>query len=288
MTANSARKTATDALAAAAVRIFRPLVRILLRHNVSYKTCADWLRWCYADVAWKEFGVPGRKPTKSRVAILTGLTRIDVQQLLEMPPPDEIEQHERHHRAGLVLTGWASDARFHDGDAPIAVLPFESDDGVPSFSELVSRHSGGTPARAVLDELERNGAVEVLPGRHVRLKRTRYITQAADQDITYADIFGHSTGALVETIDHNWRPDVTDKRLQFLVYNREIHPELVASAQREIEDGARELAERIDQTLYDYEQRSDILQRDPDPPRQTVGLGLYFFEHPSKPSEPEK
>jgi hypothetical protein len=276
------RTTTLDALARAAVRIFRPLVRILLRHNVSYKTCADWLRWCYADVAYRDFALPNRKPTKSRVAVLTGLTRVDVNQLLAQPAPDEVAQRENYHRAALVLSGWANDPEFASGGKPLPALPFEAEDDDPSFSRLVAHHSGGAPARAVLDELERNGAVCVRADRSIELVRTRYITRAATSDIQTADIFGMSCGELIGTIDHNWRPEQPDKRLQLLVYNRNIDPDLKAEARTRIETAARELAEEIDALLYEHESRS---RTDAEPEADAdsgktfqLGLGLYYFE----------
>lgn len=271
------RTTTLDALARAAVRIFRPMVRILLRHNVSYKTCAEWLRWCYADVAWQDFPLEGRKQSKSRVAVLTGLTRIDVNQLLSTPAPNEVAQQENYHRAALVLTGWANDAAFRHNGSPIPRIPFESADEL-NFATLVQRYSGGTPARAVLDELERNGAVRVLADRTIELVRTRYVTQAADTDINYSQIFGMACGELVETICHNWTPEQSDKRLQLLVYNREIHPALVAEARQKIEDAARALAEEVDQWLYEIEQRSRDLEPNSGTTPITVGLGLYYFQ----------
>jgi len=275
------RMTTLDALARAAMRVFRPLVRILLRHNVSYKTCAEWLRWCYADVAWNEFPAPGRKQSKSRVAVLTGLTRIDVHQLLATPAPNEVEQQEQHHRAALVLSGWANNPEFRGDDgAPLPQLPFEAGAGEPSFSELVNQHSGGTPARAVLDELERIGAVRVRPDRTIELVRSRYVTQANDNDINYSQIFGMACGELIETICHNWHPDQDDKRLQLLVYNRDIHPRLAGEARERIENAARELAEHVDALLYEYETRSSELHPndESEPDRQCVGVGLYYFE----------
>ncbi len=276
-----ANRTALDALAHAAVRIFRPLVRILLHHNVSYKTCAEWLRWCYADVAYREFRLPGRKQSKSRVAVLTGLTRTDVNQLIARPAPDQVHQEEQYHRAGLVLSGWANDPQFRQDDRPIARLPFEAERGTPSFSLLVNQHSGGAPARAVLDELERNGAVRVLEDRSIELVRTRYIPRAETSDIDYSKIFGLSCGELIETISHNWQHAQDDKRLQLVVYNRDIHPELAEQARTRIESAARELAEQVDHWLYEFEQASKELPETPETTESSntrLGLGLYYFQ----------
>lgn len=279
MDARTESTTMLDALARAAVRIFRPLVRIMLRHNVSYKTCADWLRWCYADVAYNDFELPGRKQSKSRVAVLTGLTRIDVNQLLTQQPPDSIPQQEQYHRGTLVLTGWANDPEFRASGQPLKKLPFEADDDdAPSFSKLVSRHSGGAPARAVLDELERNGAVRVLADRTIELVRTRYIGRADSADISYADIFGVSCGELIETICYNGTPELDDRRLQLIVYKRSIHPDLIGPAKEKIELAARDLAEQVDQWLYEFETRSSELPEASDVPRKRIGLGLYYFQ----------
>jgi len=273
-----AKISTLDALARAAVLIFRPLVRILLRHDVSYKTCAEWLRWCYADVAYNEFGLPGRKQSKSRVAVLTGLTRVDVNHLLDKPAPDQVHQREQYHRGTLVLTGWAADPRFHADGKPIALLPFEAEDEAPSFSRLVALHSGGAPARAVLDELERNDAVEVHADRSVELKRTQFLSRPSKNDIDTAEIVGKSCGRLLETIDHNWRPGQEETRLQLLVYNRAIHPQLVPEALKEIENAGRELINRTDETLYRYEACSNELAETDDEPRQEIGLGVYSFK----------
>ena len=273
-----------DALARAAVRIFRPLVRIMLRNNVSYKTCAEWLRWCYADVAYNDFALPGRKQSKSRVAVLTGLTRVDVNQILAQQPPDSVPQQEQYHRAGLVLTGWANDPEFSAEGKPMKRLPFEADDDAPSFSKLVSRHSGGAPARAVLDELERNGAVRVLTDRTIELIRTWYIGRPAKTDINYAEIFGMSCGDLIETIGYNWAPENDHKRLQLLVYNRSIHPELVGPAKEKLESAARELAEQVDHRLCEFEKESEKLPQHDASRKTRLGLGLYYFESEDSPS----
>lgn len=277
--------TTLDALARAAMRIFRPLVRILLRHNVSYKTCADWLRWCYADVAHADFRIPGRKPTKSRVAVLTGLTRIDVNQLLATPAPDQVPQEEQYHRAALVLSGWAHDPEFRADGKPLPTLPYEADDDAPSFARLVTRHSGGAPARAVLDELERNGAVKVGEDRTIELVRTRYISRADATDLQTADIFGMACGDLIETIAHNWQPDSDARWLQLVVYNRDIHPDLVDPARERIETAARELAEQVDEWLYEYEQQSRARELADDQHPVRLGLGLYTVNDSPEPHD---
>ena len=76
-----------QALSAAALRLLRPLVRILLRGGISYKTFADLVKWVYVDVAMKEFGIAGRKQSISRVSVITGLSRKEVLRVRRLSEP---------------------------------------------------------------------------------------------------------------------------------------------------------------------------------------------------------
>ena len=50
-----------QALSAATLRLLRPLVRILLRNNVSHRTFAELAKLVYVEVANAEFGIAGKK-----------------------------------------------------------------------------------------------------------------------------------------------------------------------------------------------------------------------------------
>src|SRR5215510_9788024 len=68
----------TQALTAAAARLLKPLVKVLLRNGIPYRAFADIARQVYVEVAEKEFALPGRAQTVSRISTITGLTRKEV------------------------------------------------------------------------------------------------------------------------------------------------------------------------------------------------------------------
>ena len=148
-----------NAIYAAILRLLRPLVRLLLRQGVPFGTFADLTKRVYIEVALDEFKLPGRKQTRSRVSILTGLSRKEVLRVSRLSLPDDQEVLERYNRASRVIGGWVRDSRFGDGTGNPAVLPLEGEEG-PSFHELVKVHSGDVRPRAVMDELLRGGAGE--------------------------------------------------------------------------------------------------------------------------------
>ncbi|MBE0616473.1 MAG: hypothetical protein IH608_00915, partial [Proteobacteria bacterium] len=99
-------------LLAAVVRILRSLVRMLLRHGVPYPVFSELARWTYAEVAAKEFPIPGRKQTHSRVSVLTGLSRKEVLRLRQLPEPGADGEIERFNRAARIVSAWVREIEF--------------------------------------------------------------------------------------------------------------------------------------------------------------------------------
>src|SRR5882757_2811510 len=93
------------ALVAALDRIFRALARLCLRHGLSYEATADIAKRAFVDVAYREFAIPRRKQSASRVAVLTGLHRKDVGRMLKSRRPSDPEADSRVAYAARVIAG---------------------------------------------------------------------------------------------------------------------------------------------------------------------------------------
>lgn len=92
------RKTLTASI----LKLLRPLVRLLLRNGFTYGDFADLSKWTFMDVASKEFGIPGRKQTVSRVSVITGLTRKEVSRLQKIDTPDDTAIAHQYNRAAKI------------------------------------------------------------------------------------------------------------------------------------------------------------------------------------------
>lgn len=171
---------------------------------------ADLAKQVYVDVARTEFGIDGKKQTVSRISILTGLTRKEVQRLLQEPPEPDARITEEYNRAARVMTGWVRDPDFGDGKGH--PIPLKMEGKRASFSALVRRYSGDIPVRAVLDELLRVGAVKRLQDGRIGLPARGFISQ---KGLTHkVTILGSDTADLVETIEHNLYKSPTRPRFQ--------------------------------------------------------------------------
>ena len=116
-----------DALVAALFRLLRPLVRLLIRHGIPYGVMDDVVKQVYIAIASKEFRLPGRKQTTSRISILTGLSRKEVARLRRMDTVEDASTVEHFHRAARVISAWVREPEFHDADGEPAPLPVEGD-----------------------------------------------------------------------------------------------------------------------------------------------------------------
>jgi len=147
-------------LLAAYAKLLRPLVRILLRNGVTYAELSEAVKTVFVETAAQEFRVPGKKMSKARIAIVTGLTRKEVQRLSAVDAKGKYETRTNASRVGRVLTGWHTDPDFTGPYGMPLELRYDSE--VPAdvtFVKLVQRFSGDMTPRAMLDELMRVGAV---------------------------------------------------------------------------------------------------------------------------------
>ncbi len=182
--------------------LLQPIVRLALKRGLAFGRFAEMVKRAYVGAAKLDFAVPGRKLTISRVAVLTGMTRKEASRLLQDDPDANAGTRMRRqvNRAARVVSAWVEDPTFLDASGKPAPLPLEADSPA-SFQNLVSRHGADVPARAVLDELIRVGAVSQDEEGTVRLIERAYIP-AADEGAKL-DILGTDVADLVSSIDHN-------------------------------------------------------------------------------------
>ncbi|MEO7854047.1 MAG: DUF6502 family protein [Rubrivivax sp.] len=263
-------------LEVAIVRLLRPLFRILLRQGMAFTAFERLARQAYVDIAFNEFALPGKKQTISRVSILSGLTRKDVQRLLAAPDELAPQPEVIYNRAARVLTGWVRDADFSGAEPRTLEI-----DGERGFAGLVRRYSGDMPARAVLDELLRVGAVQRREDGRVELRTRAYVPQQGSSE--KLQILGSDVADLISTIGHNMQHGTVDARFQRKVLYSGIEQSTVPAFRQLGAAMSQVLLERLDRWL------STQLRAGPptraNQPRVRVGLGIYYIEQPLESDE---
>jgi hypothetical protein len=117
----------------------------------------------------------GIRPTTSRIAVITGLTRAEVARIRDgtAPPPVAVSEP----RTERVMNAWFTDPEFLDPDGVPRVL---QEFGNSSFESLVRKYSGDMPRRALLEELIAGGMAEREPNDLIRAIRRHHHTSSAE------------------------------------------------------------------------------------------------------------
>ncbi|OOZ39482.1 hypothetical protein BOW53_11255 [Solemya pervernicosa gill symbiont] len=259
------------ALTAAVLRLLRPLVRILLRNGISYGEFTDLSKQVYIDVAERDFVLPGKKQTVSRISILTGLSRKEVARIQKLDAPSDHLAKHKHNRAARVISGWMTDERFSSEEEP-RVLDFEG--GQASFSELVKQYSGDMPVRSVFDEMERVGAVARDGEGRVHLKVRAYTPHGDEAGKLF--ILGSDAADLVTTIDHNLQNSGGELRFQRKVAYDNLPRDVIPKLRKLGDKRAQNLLESVNRFLVAHDR--DMNSEAEGEGRMRAGYAIYYFE----------
>jgi hypothetical protein len=262
----------SQALSEATRSILRPLVRVLLRNGVPYRAFADLARTVYVEVAEKEFALPDRKQTASRISTITGLTRKEVTRIQSGESAGDAPDPERYNRPARVIGGWVRTRAYHDKRGRPADLPMDGERG--SFAALVREFSGDMPPRALADELLRVGAIETLEDGKVRLLTRAYIPRGDQAE--KVGILGADVADLIRTIDHNLTHPPGEAYFQRRVSYDNIPRERLPALTLQLSRRAQACLESMDRMLAAADRDRGAAVEGSG--RVRTGVGIYYFE----------
>ena len=258
-----------QSLQKAVTRVLAPLVRLLLRHGVSHAEFCNWAKQTYVEVAEADFGIENKPPTVSRIAIVTGINRKEVKRIRELPS-DVDTGVAKHNRAIRVVTGWLQDQAFQTSSGKPKILTYGDQEN--TFNQLVKRHGGDVPARAMLDELERVGTVKNENGK-VTLLHKGYVPHESESALL--DIFATSATDLLTTLDYNLSTS-DQRRMQMSVAYDDVTEEGLKAFRELSATEAMKMLRELDKSLSRYDREANPAVTGEG--RYRTGLGLYLIE----------
>jgi len=268
-------KSQRQGLISAYRKIMVPLVRILLKNGVSFSEFAEMLKNVFVEVAERDLGMPGRKPSQARVAILTGLTRKEVGKQKATIERGDLAETSNLNRVTKVLEAWHTDPEYTGAYGLPIELVFERGGSKPSFSALVKKHSGDMAPRAMLDELLRISAVEVLPTKQFRVLVRSYIPQSLHPDAL--ERLGTVVQNFITSYEYNMEHNAAGAtRFERVVYADNGLPiELMPAFDKLIRDKGLQLLIELDNWLGAQEpsEHRDLTTTQ----RVNTGVGIYHF-----------
>lgn len=223
-----------------------------------------------------------RRPTHSRISLLTGLHRHAVsatQSAIQTEQLDSLAQKDyQRNRLARVLTGWHEHPDFTDPEGRPRRLTLQGPE--PSFSDLVRRFSGDLYPGLVLEELQRAGAVRsVADGMLMAVARRIVPTET---DPASFDRLGEVASDVLGTLEHNLASREQDKLFEDSAVSLRLPASAVPRLRRLVARGASPLLSDIDAWLEKEE------SRDAGTPVPRVRAGIYVVMVASPASEPDR
>jgi hypothetical protein len=256
--------------------LMRPLVRILVRNGVAFGEFAELLKMIFVEAAQDVLQLADSRQSVARLAITTGLTRVEVSRLLEQTEEEAEALAGRLSRVGRLLAGWHQDSDFTGPYGIPYEVPFDGQPGRRSFCELVRRYTGDVPAREMLDELNRIGAVRDLGNGFYRVLARSYIPSAADPAKFHAMSVAFTD--LAKTLDQNLRPDEDHKLFERRVWAPNgVTPEDALEFDSIVKDRGQQFLETLDDwlTTRETEAMKHGVNR-----KVKLGVAMYMFVRP--------
>jgi len=265
-------------LQSAILRLMKPVVRLLLKHNVPFGTFAELIKHTYVQVAQETLSLPGKKLSDSRISVITGIPRKDIKRYAEKPDRDDQDIFREHNRAARVLTGWIQDTHFNDGDRRPLDLPMEAEEGEPSFTTLVQKYSGGIPPRAILDECLRIEAVRPIEDQRLRLVSFGYLPSRDELD--QIQVLSREVADFLDCIDHNLRSKLEDSYLQLSVRCDNLPQECLDRLRKESGERGRKLLQDLAGSIsrFDRDQNDTVFGTG----KHRVVMGVYYYQEEVK------
>jgi Family of unknown function (DUF6502) len=142
----------------ASLVLIKPLIRLMLKHGITYTSFTAALKKCFVEAAFDELSEKQKSTTDSAVSLLSGIHRRDIRNLTRLANSTPSPLRKPISASAQLVARWMSDPNFLDAkDRPLALARSGSDQ---SFDALAAMTSTDVRPRALLDDLVRLGLAQ--------------------------------------------------------------------------------------------------------------------------------
>jgi hypothetical protein len=249
-------------------RVFRKVVRLVIG-SVSLPALVDILKAIYVDEAEKKLIREGSKPTKSALALMTGLDTRVVTQVMEQNLESTI-QNQSANPENALIDMWTSDPYFQNPeDGAPAALPISGRG--KTFQSLVLKSIGrNITVKTVMDRLVHGGSVLVSSDgiETAHLVASSYVPLSDDR-IKHIEIAFLEASRVLAAVTHNMNSEAEYRVPQQGRWTYR----LAGERYKEFRTRVRALLEK------QIKEGEELLEEFEEPKKQpgqlTVGIGWY-------------
>jgi hypothetical protein len=249
--------------------ILRPLVRLLIQHQITFPALRELLKEVYVEVANEIIQRDGEAANNSRIYILTGVHRKDIKRIFEQQPEDNAPPADLS-LGGAVIASWTAKGEYLDEQGMPRALKKSGNDDEPGFEQLVASVSKDVRPRALLDEWLRQGLIKLQQDQLVLNEKAFIPSEDFEKLCFYLE---RNIGDHLASATHNLLKE-GEPMLERSVYYGKLTAESVQQLRKQADEMAMNMLSEINQ------QAMRLLQADSNKANTNsrFTLGCYWHE----------
>ncbi len=258
------------ALVKAVSMLCPPLIRLLIEKGITFPQFRELMKTLYVEVATEDFSLDDKKPSDSRVFVLTGVHRKDIKRIRQQGEQETSTITSSASLSGEIIARWNSMAEFlDDKDKPRPLLK-SGKDNTAGFGQLVSSVNKDVRSRVILEEWLRLNIVR-MKGDYVVLNKSAFVTNKEFKEMAY--YLGHHVHDHLESCVNNIMVE-GEPMLERSVYYASLTEESVNKLNIIANKKGDELLQHLNKQaikLYDADKnKADAIYR--------MRLGVYWYQ----------
>lgn len=271
---------AQAALVKATKILCKPLIRLLIEKGVTFTQLREIIKTLYVEVADEHFSLDGKKPSDSRIFVLTGIHRKDIKRIRQLSELDEINVSSSASLSGELVARWTSMPDYLDKKGKARQLLKTENNSEPGFDKLVSSVSKDVRPKAILEEWLRLNIVR-MKGDYVVLNQSAFVTNKEFNEMAY--YLGHNVHDHIASCVSNIMTK-QEPMLERSVYYSSLSIHSINKLRGIAEKKGNELLQHLNKQaikFYDTDKgKEDAVHR--------MRLGVYWYQEPLKDNEESK
>ncbi|MGF7175818.1 DUF6502 family protein [Azospirillum doebereinerae] len=273
------------AVVAAMRRVLTPLVRALIGFGIPWPMFSGLVKAVYVEVAERDFALPGKPTSDSRITLLTGVHRKDVSQLRGKAPSADAVAASSPSLGAQVLGRWLGHDDYREADGrPRPLARVASAEGEAAFETLVTGVSKDIRPRALLDELLHAGLVTERADGRLDLVVSAHLPRGDIDKLAY--YFGRNLADHIAAAGHNLAGGAPPF-LERAMFHDGLTAESVATLRIEAERAGMDMLVHLNRIAMELADRDE----GKDEAHHRFTAGLYAYSAPDgkpdgKPNDP--
>jgi hypothetical protein len=269
MSQNGYNKTQA-ALVKAVIMLCSPLIRLLIEKGITFPQFRELMKELYVQVADEKFSLDDKKPSDSRIFVLTGVHRKDIKRIRQKTVQEGEQVVSSASLSGEIVARWSSMPEFIDDKGKPRQLLRTGSKDEPGFEQLVSSVNKDVRPKVILEEWLRLNIVRIKDD-HVILNRSAFVTNKEFKEMAY--YLGHNVHDHIASCVNNITIE-QDPMLERSVYYASLTEDSVNKLNAMADKKGNDLLQQLNKQaikFYDADKdKNDAVYR--------IRLGVYWYQ----------